>query len=139
VLAKAEAALSNLAEGLDMEEATSRILRDDDSNEDGDDNLDGWVDERTALSDEERQELRETALPVRTVLVKLRKIAFAIINSSTILPPAWRRITVKLKLPDRIMPRDVQTRWNSTYTMLAFAVQYQEAINEITGDRSMNL
>ncbi|KAI0808966.1 hypothetical protein BC629DRAFT_1259735, partial [Irpex lacteus] len=139
VLAKAEAALSNLAEGLDMEEATSRILRDDDSNEDGDDNLDGWVDERTALSDEERQELRETALPVRTVLVKLRKIAFAIINSSTILLPAWRRITVKLKLPDRIMPRDVQTRWNSTYTMLAFAVQYQEAINEITGDRSMNL
>ncbi len=72
VLAKAEAALSSLAEGLDMEEAVSRIIGSDENAGDDDDNTDGWVDERTELTDVEREELRESALPVRTVLVKVR-------------------------------------------------------------------
>lgn len=37
------------------------------------------------------------------------------------------------------MPRDVATRWNSTYEMLAFAVDYRLAIDSITGDRDMKL
>ena len=37
------------------------------------------------------------------------------------------------------MPRDVTTRWNSTFDMLAFAVQYRSAIENITGDKSANL
>lgn len=37
----------------------------------------------------------------------------------------------------RMMPRDVATRWNSTYDMLLFALEYREAIDEITGDRDM--
>jgi len=37
------------------------------------------------------------------------------------------------------MPRDVATRWNSTYDMLAFAVQYRSAIDDITGDKNANL
>ena len=37
------------------------------------------------------------------------------------------------------MPRDVRTQWNSTYSMLAFAVEYKAAIDEITGDRTMQL
>ena len=37
------------------------------------------------------------------------------------------------------MPRDVTTRWNSTFDMLAFAVQYRSAIDNITGDKSANL
>jgi hypothetical protein len=36
-----------------------------------------------------------------------------------------------------MMPRDVATRWNSTYEMLAFALQYRQAIDEITVDRDM--
>ena len=37
------------------------------------------------------------------------------------------------------MPRDVSTRWNSTYDMLKFACTYHEAIDKITDDRSMKL
>jgi hypothetical protein len=32
-------------------------------------------------------------------------------------------------LPQHMMPRDVATRWNSTYDMLDFSVQYQTAID----------
>jgi hypothetical protein len=37
----------------------------------------------------------------------------------------------------RMMPRDVVTRWNSTYDMLVFALEYRQAIDEISGDREM--
>lgn len=37
------------------------------------------------------------------------------------------------------MPRDVSTRWNSTYDMLDFAVGYQSAIDDMTGDKTTNL
>ncbi len=33
------------------------------------------------------------------------------------------------------MSRDVQTRWNSTYDMMSFAVEYKDAINKFTADR----
>jgi hypothetical protein len=36
-----------------------------------------------------------------------------------------------------MMPRDVTTRWNSTYNMLVFALEYREAIDQISGDRDM--
>jgi hypothetical protein len=35
------------------------------------------------------------------------------------------------------MPRDVTTRWNSTYDMLLFASRYQKAIDRITADKSL--
>ena len=38
-----------------------------------------------------------------------------------------------------MMPRDVLTRWNSTYDMLEFAVEYREAIDLITGNQRMKL
>jgi hypothetical protein len=37
------------------------------------------------------------------------------------------------------MPQDVVTCWNLTYNMLAFAVQYWSAIDDITGDKNANL
>ena len=37
------------------------------------------------------------------------------------------------------MPRDVSTRWNSTYDMLDFATQYRAALDIMTADRDMNL
>jgi hypothetical protein len=37
------------------------------------------------------------------------------------------------------MPRDVSTRWNSTYDMLKFAYTYREAIDKITGERALKL
>ena len=38
-----------------------------------------------------------------------------------------------------MMPRDVATRWNSTYDMLEFATEYRAALNVMTADRDMNL
>ena len=38
-----------------------------------------------------------------------------------------------------MMPRDVPTRWNSTYDMLDFSVEYREAIDAITGNQKMKL
>jgi hypothetical protein len=37
------------------------------------------------------------------------------------------------------MPRDVSTRWNSTFDMLNFAIDYRVAIDEITSNRDLNL
>jgi len=65
---------------------------------------------------------------------KLRKIAFRVINLSTIVLPAWRKLLKELRIPDRIMPRDVTTCWNSTYDMLKFALEYCKAINILTAD-----
>ena len=38
-----------------------------------------------------------------------------------------------------MMPRDVATHWNSTYDMLEFAINYQAALDLMTGDCDMNL
>jgi hypothetical protein len=35
------------------------------------------------------------------------------------------------------MPRDVATRWNSTYDMIAFAVRYRVVINAMYHDRAL--
>ena len=64
---------------------------------------------------------------------------FVIIHSSTILLPLWFATLDKLKLDMRKMPQDVRTWWNSTFTMLEFAVQYHEAIDDIAGNKTANL
>jgi hypothetical protein len=38
-----------------------------------------------------------------------------------------------------MMPRDVTTRWNSTYDMLDFSTEYWAALDIMTADRDMNL
>lgn len=38
-----------------------------------------------------------------------------------------------------MMPRDVTTRWNSTYDMLVFALEYRKAIDDIAGSRELKL
>jgi len=37
------------------------------------------------------------------------------------------------------MPRDVSTRWNSSFDMLRFAIEYRKAIDTITAERGMKL
>ena len=69
----------------------------------------------------------------------MRKVAFAIKNSTTIILPQWFTILQDLKLAERMMPRDVTTRWNSTFDMLDFAVEHITAIDAITSDRDMKL
>jgi hypothetical protein len=69
----------------------------------------------------------------------MRKVAFAMKNSTTIILPQWFSILNDLGLAERMMPRDVATRWNSTFDMLDFAIEHIAAINTITGDRDMKL
>ena len=56
-----------------------------------------------------------------------------------VLLPVWKTCLEALKLPINIMPWDVSTRWNSTYDMLSFAVQYWWAIKHITSDQRNDL
>jgi len=70
---------------------------------------------------------------------QLRKLAFALKNSTTILLPQWYKTLTAHKLPPRMMVRDVTTRWNSTYDMLEFAVQYRPAIDAMTAIRDLDL
>jgi len=70
---------------------------------------------------------------------QLRKIAYALKNSSTILLPKWYSILEDLKLVKCIMPRDVTTRWNSTFDMLDFALRYQNTLQAITSNLDLGL
>lgn len=38
-----------------------------------------------------------------------------------------------------VLPRDVSTRWISTYHLLKFSYMYRDAIDRIAGDRMMKL
>jgi hypothetical protein len=53
--------------------------------------------------------------------------------------PAWKATLNDLGLPIKIMPRDVATRWNSTYDMLSFSVKYRKAIEVMTSERKNDL
>ena len=64
--------------------------------------------------------------------MKLHKISFMIKNSTTILLPAWHRTLSAHQLSKRMMPRDVPTRWNSTFDMLEFAIQHRIVIDAMT-------
>ena len=44
-----------------------------DENDDDDDNLEGWIDERGVLTEEERKGLDDSVKPVRLVLTKVSK------------------------------------------------------------------
>ncbi|KIM40436.1 hypothetical protein M413DRAFT_54247, partial [Hebeloma cylindrosporum] len=66
-------------------------------------------------------------------------LANAIKNSSTIILPRWLAKLQELGLHVRTMPRDVSTRWNSTFDMVNFAIDYRTAIDAITSNRDLNL
>jgi hypothetical protein len=120
-----------------------------------DDDEDGLPDELEDLSEDELSGVKASVNPVRDVLTKvsqqtlviskqstflqLRNLSFAIKNSSTIALPKWYEVIEALGLDRRIMPRDVATRWNSTYDMVEFAIEYRAALDTMTADRDMNL
>jgi hypothetical protein len=60
-------------------------------------------------------------------------------DSTTIILPQWFTILEEMDLSLRMMPRDVTTWWNSTYDMLAFALEFRDALESITGNQKMKL
>ena len=69
----AMAELCVLANDMDMEDLltqANRVYSDDEKDED--DDLDGWVDERSRLSVSDLEELEEDVQPIRKMLVKVR-------------------------------------------------------------------
>src|SRR3984885_8697185 len=150
----------------DGDDLLDEELADDTDNDDDDDGLpdvpdvddinDG-IDEMNALDADEREEMLADTAAVRQTVTKvrlfvfstydirlmhirqLRGLAFAIVRSTTIALPAWRRYCKELNLKPRILSRDVVTRWNSTYYMLSFAIRYRAAIDAMTADKSLKL
>ncbi|KAG6806116.1 hypothetical protein H0H92_012625, partial [Tricholoma furcatifolium] len=119
-------------EALDDEEG------EDDEEEEGandEDNEDPFDD----LSEDERAELLESTKTVRTILSKVRKLSFAIINLTTKALPVWNNTCAKHNLKRCLIPRDVKTRWNSTFDMLKMVVMYRAAVDTITGEKTLNL
>ena len=60
-------------------------------------------------------------------------------NSSTIILPQWNIRLEELGLAIRMMPRNVSTRWNSTFDMLDFAITYCSALDAMTANCGLNL
>ncbi|KAE9384407.1 hypothetical protein BT96DRAFT_771569, partial [Gymnopus androsaceus JB14] len=80
------------------------------------------------MTEEEREQWKQDVEPVRMALFKARKISFKIINSTTLLLPRWREQVAHTEFKDRTLPRDVATRWNSTYDMLAAFVEMKDPV-----------
>ena len=134
---------SNVDDLLDLDDE-----EDDDENEDDDmdlpdvfniDDVDDGIDELDALDADAYNTVIADTAAIRETVSKLRGLSFSIVHSTTIALPAWRRYCKELKLKPRILPRDVVTRWNSTYYMLSFAVKYRSAIDAMTADKSLKL
>ncbi|KIM52800.1 hypothetical protein SCLCIDRAFT_140278, partial [Scleroderma citrinum Foug A] len=69
----------------------------------------------------------------------LRKLAYKIVNSSTVALPAWKEILKDLRMTVKLMPRDVATRWNSTLDLLEYALKHRKAIDLVMQWRELGL
>lgn len=147
--------LRKLAKGLETEEMETIIRQ----GEDEVDNIEGWRDELEELDAFNRDEHHRKIYPVKKVLAKvsisrslpiicctdhfplsqLRRFSFAVINSTTILLPKWLEYNDSIHGHATTMPRDIRTRWNSTYDMLDYAIDHRKAVDAMTGDRSLGL
>ncbi|KAF9219129.1 hypothetical protein BS17DRAFT_658061, partial [Gyrodon lividus] len=102
------------------------------------DDVDGFVDEIEELSDSKCQELLKSIWPIKLVLIKIRKLAFKLIHSTTKLLPAWHTTLEAMRMKKVTnMPCDVSTWWNSTLDMLD--LNHRQAVDSVTQDRALGL
>ncbi|KIK13911.1 hypothetical protein PISMIDRAFT_118021 [Pisolithus microcarpus 441] len=63
---------------------------------------------------------------------QIRKLAYKIINSLTILLPAWDVTCKDVSLSVRWIPHDVSTHWNSSFDMLDIMISCHGPVDAIT-------
>ncbi|KAI1789357.1 hypothetical protein LXA43DRAFT_872431, partial [Ganoderma leucocontextum] len=124
-------ALLTLADKIEDEERKTRLSLAQEEGLEGEMDNELEEDEDEDLSEEEREEF-EWVHPVKIALVKIRKLAFKIVNSLTKLLPPWHVVTAELNLPNWLLPHDVRMRWNSTYNMLSESLIFRPAIDKMT-------
>ena len=103
------------------------------------DDSDDEFDKLQEMDPDMKEEIINDTAVIRGTVTKLRSLSFAIINSTTKALPAWRRYCEDAKLKPNLIPRDVVTRWNSTFDMMNFALKYRKPIDTITVDKSLKL
>jgi len=119
------------------------------------DDDEGWINEIELLTAEEHKALDETIQLLKLVLVKvydiflpylhanlsiqLCKLTSKIVNSSTILLPAWKSMLEELKQMISIMLHNIITWWNLTYDLLEYALKHQRAMDKMTQDQALDL
>ncbi|KAJ3816157.1 hypothetical protein F5880DRAFT_1494561 [Lentinula raphanica] len=72
-------------------------------------------------------------------LQQTRKISFKIIHSTTNLLPKWRAHVSETEFKDQVLPRDVATRWNSTFDMLSAFLQMKDLVSGFLDHSSYQL
>ncbi|KAI0312860.1 hypothetical protein OF83DRAFT_1066514 [Amylostereum chailletii] len=131
-MANLDEQLKKLGEDIEAEEMAMCNEMDDDVE---DDDIEGWIDELAEMGNMECDDHDQAVRPLRLChpnsLLQIRKFAYAVVHSTTILLPLWKSVIAEVDLNERIMPRDVSTRWNSTFDMLDFALWYRPAINKM--------
>ncbi|EJD39513.1 hypothetical protein AURDEDRAFT_128157 [Auricularia subglabra TFB-10046 SS5] len=92
------------------------------------------ADDEPGAEDEtmEAAQLARAAAVVGRVLSKIRKLSIKVLHSSTSLRPIWFAVLKELHLPPRSLPRDVDNRWNSTFLLVQFVLQYKLAVDTFT-------
>ncbi|KDQ51822.1 hypothetical protein JAAARDRAFT_198884 [Jaapia argillacea MUCL 33604] len=106
------------------------LAYDSDDEEDGtDDDIDqddedeGEVDELEVLDTGAQEKLLQATQEVRTTLTKVHQLAFAIIHSTNMALPAWQQACQTHRLPICLIPHDVVTCWDLTYTIMVLKLR----------------
>lgn len=66
-------------------------------------------------------------------------VSFKIINSSTLLLPAWRKLTAGTPFKNQTLLQDIATCWNSTYNMLSVFLEMKDLVNQFLDSSSNRL
>ncbi|KAL1698474.1 hypothetical protein EV121DRAFT_218142, partial [Schizophyllum commune] len=131
-----EADLRELAKDLEFEESE---MMDEEDGETLEEDVDIEIDAMEDLSEAEKVQLCATCCPVKFMLVKLRKLAFKVINSTTKLLPAWLACLKTYNQPETLIPRDVWTRWNSTNDMVDYCVGHSKPLKAFLAEEDNDL